>query len=162
MLAVACPTWVDKLPFARCIAAGRTVRWLWPGLLSLVRPHWLGNGFHMTCVGKFWIFSPLWGATVLVKVLTLSYTSCGKTFVFVWDDVLSSCVTCTLWPLVHQSSFGVELSSLIDWSLSAAYLKQCKINSCDSKELIREWLFEVYVWWVEVLTKLQLDSSTEL
>lgn len=136
---VCLPLGLINCPFGLCIAVGRTVRWLCPGLLSLVRPHWLGNGLHMTCDEKFWIFSPLWGARVLVKVLTLSYSRCGRTFVLVWDDVLSSCITFALWPFVHQSSFWVEPSSLIDWSLSAAYLKLCKINSFDRKELIREW-----------------------
>lgn len=91
------PLGLINCPFALCIAVGRTVCWLWPGLLSLVRPRWFGNGLHMTYVGKFWIFSPLWGAMVLVKVLTLSYTSYGKTFcVGVGCCALKLCYMCSL------------------------------------------------------------------
>lgn len=91
------PLGLINCPFALCIAVCRTVHWLWPGLLSLVRPQWLGNGLHMTYIGEIlnlvlseelrsWLRSWPW---ILLAVV--------RPFALVLDVVVSSCVTyCSL------------------------------------------------------------------
>lgn len=115
---VCVPDLVINCSFSICSAVGRTVlcpawgcRPVWPG--------WFGNGLVWPGLDNKG-FGSLGGAVVLVKVLTLSWTRVAQAFVLVCEGLLSSCITCAFWPLVHQSCFwdGIDffpIYCLIPW-----------------------------------------------